>query len=511
MIELYQEDPLYLAIMHNDLPQIKKLKDNGTVISEHIRTILTSAVGGAAKASGYTLTFYGHIDAVGTMNVKKLIHVLYRLKEEVGRPMYCSSAYGWEYQKRFYDEPGLFICVIDCFDNKKMPKSLIWDEIIIRDNAELLAFTVEKGWLKTAKKREELIRFATDKNKTECLAWLLDYKKRTADIVEEQAKAERKLQRELNANPDSVTELKKRWGFQKQEDGTLIITSCKKGLGSSTVITVPEKIGKDTVTAIGDYAFAAYASRVTDTMRDFRQSITEIILPPTVKSIGKYAFDRCESLEKINIPEGVKSIGEAAFSSCKNLKEISLPNSICEIGHWAFSHCRFEKIVVPDKVEDVSAFNNCNNLKEAILPKNLKEIGRYSFNRCIALKEIEIPKGTEILEAYSFSFCEGLEKIILQSGIKKIGRYAFEYCKSLKEITIPEGVEEIDACAFVKCFSLEKIYLPKSLKKIKNVSNKQSTVHFLYDSSKAAAIVHKGSYAEKYCKRNNIPCELAEE
>ena len=33
MIELYKEDPLYLAIMHNDIPKIEILKKKGFTLS----------------------------------------------------------------------------------------------------------------------------------------------------------------------------------------------------------------------------------------------------------------------------------------------------------------------------------------------------------------------------------------------------------------------------------------------------------------------------------------------
>ena len=49
-----------------------------------------------------------------------------------------------------------------------------------------------------------MIAYASEKGKTEILAWLLDYKNRTADFAAEQKKADRKLMQELNCAPDSV-------------------------------------------------------------------------------------------------------------------------------------------------------------------------------------------------------------------------------------------------------------------------------------------------------------------
>jgi hypothetical protein len=41
-----------------------------------------------------------------------------------------------------------------------------------------------------------------------------------------------------------------------------------------------------------------------------------------VRSIGQYAFSKCEVLESIKIPEGVTSIEDYAFAYCTSIKSI---------------------------------------------------------------------------------------------------------------------------------------------------------------------------------------------
>lgn len=84
------------------------------------------------------------------------------------------------------------------------------------------------------------------------IAWMLDYQNRTVDIVAEEEKELKKMFRELNAAPDSVTVLKKKWSYVKLKDGTLEITSYK---GDEEEVEIPPKIGRDAVTSIGDDAF----------------------------------------------------------------------------------------------------------------------------------------------------------------------------------------------------------------------------------------------------------------
>lgn len=47
------------------------------------------------------------------------------------------------------------------------------------------------------------------------------------------------------------------------------------------------------------------------------------LLPPSITTIGDYAFFECENLTNVTIPNKVTTIGARAFSLCKNLKDIA--------------------------------------------------------------------------------------------------------------------------------------------------------------------------------------------
>ena len=230
-------------------------------------------------------------------------------------------------------------------------------------------------------KRDEMIKYASEKNKTECTAFLLEFKNRTADLAAEHEKAEKKMLRELNADPNSVFELKKLWSYEKREDGAVVIIRYK---GSRTEIAVPEKIGSSVVAEIGEYAFSPAAPRLRWEQSAFSycRNLTEIKLPASVTEIGKSAFSACESLHNISLPSGIAEIGEFTFGGCNSLKSVNIPNTVLKIGRMAFQRCyALEKIVVPEGVEEIGdrAFVSCTHLKSVILPESVRKIKNFTY------------------------------------------------------------------------------------------------------------------------------------
>ena len=64
-----------------------------------------------------------------------------------------------------------------------------------------------------------------------------------------------------------------------------------------------------------------------------------VIIPDTVKIIGKYAFCRCASVESIKVILGVEKVDSCAFNECTNLKKIEISKSLTCINIPSFSEC----------------------------------------------------------------------------------------------------------------------------------------------------------------------------
>ena len=329
----------------------------------------------------------------------------------------------WNVNKKRLDVSGYVRFMLDNFDLSKLNRGKLMKEIISRDDTKALAAVAEHGWLKMPKKRDEMIAFATENQKTECTAWLLDFKNRTADLKTERERAERRIHRELSADPTCVTMMKKEWAWKTREDGTLVITGYK---GNATVVRVPSKIGKDAVTAIGEYAFSPLAKRIFAEQRAVRKAITEVILPDSITEIGEFAFYQCKSLKNVNLPEKLTEMPKGMLN-LTGMEEIEIGGNIKKIGAVAFYGCPvLRSVIIHEGVEEIDdvAFIYCRALQTVELPNSIRKI-EYDMNA---------PDYFTKIPRNPFTGCDILT-IMLHKG-----SYAEEICK---EVGIPfEYTEE---------------------------------------------------------------------
>ena len=166
-------------------------------------------------------------------------------------------------------------------------------------------------------------------------------------------------------------------------------------------------------------------------------STDSITIPNSVKSIGGYAFDGCDSLKNIIIPDSVTSIGDNAFRGCSNLTSVAIPNSVTSIGKRAFYHCSgLSSVTIPNSVTSIgeTAFAGCSNLSSVTIPKSVTSIGMAAFADCKNLKEVTL-LGDKLpnCETYAFgtissdatlycnaSLIETIRNVSPWSGFKKI-------------------------------------------------------------------------------------------
>jgi len=200
-----------------------------------------------------------------------------------------------------------------------------------------------------------------------------------------------------------------------------------------------------------------------------KTTLTTIILPSSVTSIGDYAFDDCTGLTNVTIGNSVTSIGDYAFNGCRSLISITIPSSVTSIGEEAFWGCvGLTSITIPSSVTSIGngAFSGCSSLTSVIIPSSVTSIGNGAFEYCSGLTSVTIPSSVTSIGNNAFSYCNGLTNVTIGNSVTSIGDEAFVYCSGLTTITLPNSVTSIGTWAFVYCSGLTTITLPYSVTSI---------------------------------------------
>jgi len=247
------------------------------------------------------------------------------------------------------------------------------------------------------------------------------------------------------------------WGVIYSKDGRKMLKVPKVLSGAYSV--------KEGTRIICDLAFSSCVS------------LSEIVIPSSVTSVGDWAFNGCKSLSEIVIPSSVTSIGKGAFSFCKSLSEIVIPSSVTSIGDRAFWRSRsLSEIVIPSSVTSIGdrAFDSCSSLKYISIPKSVIGLNGNPFAEwngkleCLSpnfVYEDDILFNKDKSRIISFRN-QNIKSYVIPSSVTSIGDSAFWGCRSLSEIVIPSSVTSIGDGAFLGCRSLSEIVSPFSVTSI---------------------------------------------
>ena len=222
-----------------------------------------------------------------------------------------------------------------------------------------------------------------------------------------------------------------------------------------------------------------------------KTTLTRVVLPDNLKSIGARAFSGCRNLTgSLIIPEGVIDIQQGAFHDCRSLTgSLSLPSTLRYIGNGqngetgeidftqeegidyyngVFANCGFTcELIIPENVELIRgyAFDNCKGLYGNLhLPSKLKRLGFRAFSYCLNLSgSLEIPQGITDIPDQAFAGCGFDGTLTLHNGIATIGTGAFEGCHFKGELSLPRDLTVVNENVFNGCDFSGELVLPKSL------------------------------------------------
>ena len=122
----------------------------------------------------------------------------------------------------------------------------------------------------------------------------------------------------------------------------------------------------NSVTSIGYGAFrecTSLTSILVDNDNTAYQSIDGNLYSKGGNTLIAYAIGKIE--KSFTIPESVTSIGDYAFAWCRSLTSVTIPDSVTSIGDWAFRECTsLTSVTIGESVTSisVSAFRYCTSL-----------------------------------------------------------------------------------------------------------------------------------------------------
>ena len=267
-------------------------------------------------------------------------------------------------------------------------------------------------------------------------------------------------------------------------------------------LEIPSSKNGKPVTTIGQGAFSGC-------------DIDTLIIPNTVKEIGKNAFSNCYMLKEISMSSNIEKVGQDAFLGCAQIKftndkncdyignagnpylilvrankkdynytyvnegckiildnvfngcgaiaRMTLPDSLVTIGDYAFSSCvKLSTLNIGENSKlayiGKGAFENCTKLAEVSFSRSLKELGYGAFQNCAVLSSVKFATECELkkISDFAFSYCPAITSITIPKNVETIGASSFVLCKGLTQVTIARGTKlsSIGLNAFQYCSSL---------------------------------------------------------
>ena len=172
----------------------------------------------------------------------------------------------------------------------------------------------------------------------------------------------------------------------------------------------------DNVEIIGFYSGRPVTEIYANTFNG-KSNISSLIIPSSVKKIGKNAFKNCFNLTEFHLSANIEGLDFAVFDGCTKLESITLPF--------------LGKDVEIDETDYIGYIFGASSYKEhgTKVPQSLKSVVILGGNTFISK---------------SFADCSYLESIIIPDSVTRVGAEVFSGCNSLTNIYIGAGLTTVD-------------------------------------------------------------------
>ena len=237
----------------------------------------------------------------------------------------------------------------------------------------------------------------------------------------------------------------------------------------------------------------------------FQCNLTSVSLPTSLKELVYDAFGYCKSLTELVIPEGVTTIGDYVVDHCTNLVTLRIPSTVTTIGQRMCNGCNaitnvYSGIEHPYNIDSnnfsstiyanatlhvpyttQNDYASLTGWKEFVkmdemgasekpivfADSNVKErcVSNWDKNKDGELSFAEAAAVTTLGTVFQNAQISSFDELRFFTGLISIDNGAFSN-SSLKSVTLPESIISLEDYAFLYCKSLSNISLPAKLQSI---------------------------------------------
>lgn len=154
-----------------------------------------------------------------------------------------------------------------------------------------------------------------------------------------------------------------------------------------------------------------------------RGNIQSLIVPESVKGIGKYAFYDCTGLNSVTFDNQIRAIGESAFENCNNMSTLNLTE--------------YASLPYIEK----NAFKDCRKLQNVVIPRQTTHIGDGAFMGCTGLRNVDFNNAASLqcIGNDVFYGNTSLTNVDMTNAValRQVGCHLFRNCNQLQEVIFP--------------------------------------------------------------------------
>lgn len=277
-------------------------------------------------------------------------------------------------------------------------------------------------------------------------------------------------------------------------------------------------LNNGTLTFSGSGPMPTYSSTNDMTWREYKESVTNIVVEDGITSICRNAFYQFTNVVSITA-HTVTNMHDYAISSCSSLSTIDMPNlteypsqdgnnltikntpwytsqadGLVYLGHCLLSYkgtmpSNYNCTTIQNGTTAICqmAFFRQSNLKSVSIPNTVTSIGYSAFSECTGLTSITIPSSVTKIENFAFYQSTNLSTINFQTqspiilnlafentawlnnqpnGLVYINKVAYKYKGTMPSnttFTIKDGTTSISPGCFQDCSNLVGINIPNGL------------------------------------------------